>query len=102
MNVPDIKVLGARLVLRPDKAEAKTASGIILSAASQEEQNTGTVVVVGPGQRLDNGTVFPMDINVGDEVIYARTAGVPLNHKGEDYLVINEAHVLAVFPKGTV
>lgn len=102
MKIPNINVLGARLVLRPDKAEEKTASGIILPTAAQEEQHTGTVVVVGTGQRLDNGTTFPMEVAVGDKVIYLRTAGVPVTYEGEDYLVINEAHVLATFPKAGV
>lgn len=102
MKTPDIKVLGARIVLRPDKQEEKTSFGIILPASAQEEQHTGTVVVVGTGQRLDNGTTFPMDIEVGEKVIYMRTAGVPVTYEGEDYLVINEAHVLAIFPKAGV
>jgi chaperonin GroES len=99
MKIPDIKVLGARLVLAPEKIEEKTASGIILPTAAQEENHVGTVVVVGPGQRFDNGAAFPMDINVGDRVMYLRTAGVPVQYDGEDYLVINEAHILAIFPK---
>lgn len=99
MNIPDIKVLGARLVLRPDKTEDKTTSGIIIPTKAQEENHTGTVVVVGPGQRLNSGATFPMDINVGDKVIYMRTSGVPVKYDGEDYIVINESHILAIFPQ---
>lgn len=99
MSEVNIKVLGARVVLEPEAIEDKTASGIILPPKAQEEQQLGTVVVVGPGRRLENGTVFPMDLQIGDRVLYARTAGVPVQKDGKDYLVINEAHILAVFPK---
>lgn len=98
MDTPNIKVLGARMVLKPDKSEDTTKAGIILPQKAQEETFTGTVVAVGDGQRLDNGTSFPMSVNVGDRVLYMRTSGIPVEFGDTEYLVINEAHVLAIFP----
>lgn len=98
MKTPNIQVIGARVVLRQDKPEEQTAGGIILPTKAQEETLTGTVVVVGDGQRLDNGAFFPLNVQVGDRVLYMRTAGIPVEYEGEEYLVINESHILAIFP----
>lgn len=100
MKIPNIQVIGARVVLQQDKPEEITSGGIVLPSKAQEETLTGTVVVVGEGQRLDNGTIFPLNVAVGDRVLYMRTAGIPVEYEGEQYLVINESHILAVFPKG--
>lgn len=100
MKIPNIEVIGARVVLRPDSPKEVTSGGIILPEKAQEETLTGTIVVVGEGQRLDNGTIFPLNVSVGDSVLYMRTAGIPVEYEGEQYLVINESHILAVFPKG--
>ena len=91
-----IKVFGARLVLIPDKKEEQTTSGIILPEKAQEETYTGTVIAVGQGVRLENGTHFPMEVQVGDKVMYSRLAGVPYEENGEHYLIINENHIIAI------
>jgi chaperonin GroES len=92
----NIKVFGARMVLKPDKKEETTKSGILLPEKAQEETYTGTVIAVGNGMRLENGSHFPMEVQVGDRVIYSRIAGVPYEHEGENYLIINENHIVAV------
>lgn len=93
----ELKLMGARLALRPDGKEAQTKSGLILPEKAQEENFTGTVVAVGPGVRLENGTTFPMEVEVGNRVMYSQIAGVPVDFKGETLLIINEAHIVAVF-----
>lgn len=99
MTYPNIKVIGARAVILPERPEQQTTGGIIIPNKSQEETFTGTVVAVGEGQRLENGTHFPMSVVPGDRVMYMRTSGVPVTYDKVDYLVINEAHILAIFPK---
>lgn len=98
-NASNIKVIGARMVLIPEHVDNKTASGIYIPDKAQEETFTGVVVAVGEGQRLESGAHFPMSVNVGDKVLYMRTSGVPVEYDGVTHIVINESHVLAIFPK---
>lgn len=91
-----IKVLGARVVIKLEKEDDKTESGIILAPDNKEPKFEGVVVSTGDGVRLENGVKMPMDIAPGDRVIYSRMAGVPINYEGEDFLVINERDVIAV------
>lgn len=94
-----LKLLGARLALRPDGKDETTKGGIVLLEKDQEQNFLGTVTHVGPGTRLDNGQTFPMEVEVGDRVMYSRMAGVPMEVDGEELLIINEAHIVAVLPK---
>lgn len=91
-----LKVLGARAVVKLEEAENTTASGIIIATTEKDPKFEGEVVATGEGQRLENGTYFPMEIAPGDRVIYSRMAGVPVSYKGENLLVINERDVIAV------
>lgn len=91
-----IKVLGARVVVKLEKEEDKTPGGIVLMNNTKEPKFEGKVVATGTGARLENGTQMPMDVSVGDRVIYSRMAGVPINYKEEDFLVINERDIIAV------
>lgn len=91
-----LKVLGARAVIKLEEADNTTASGIIITTQEQDPKYEGEVVGVGEGQRLENGTYFPMEVEPGDRVIYSRMAGVPVSYKGENFLVINERDIIAV------
>lgn len=93
-----MKVFGARMIVRMDKADNKTMGGIIIPGAENEQVTKGEVVAAGEGMRLDNGAIFPMEVAVGDRVIIAPNAGSPVivENDSNDYLVVNEAHVLAV------
>ncbi|MCX7610286.1 MAG: co-chaperone GroES [Ignavibacterium sp.] len=95
-----IKVFGARVVLKIDEPEQQTMSGIIIPEKAQEKTYTGTVVAKGDGQRLSSGAHFPIELEIGDKVLYTRLAGVPIEIEGEEgqFLVINERDILAVFP----
>ncbi|WP_422661618.1 co-chaperone GroES (plasmid) [Paenibacillus sp. EC2-1] len=90
-----LQPMGARLGIRPDATEESTNSGIILTG-SQEPKFEGTVVVTGPGARLENGSQMPMDTKAGDRVVYSRLAGVPVEYNGEQILIINERDIIAV------
>lgn len=97
-----VKVLGARVVLKMDEQEEQTKNGIILpDSMAKEPTFTGLVVSAGDGQRLSNGTKFPLDVEIGDRVLYQKLAGVPTQIEGEEgeFLVINERDILAIFPK---
>lgn len=93
-----LKVLGSRAVVKLDEKENKTLGGIIISTSEAEPTDTGVVMAVGDGQRLDNGTSFPMTVKVGDMVIVNPMSSAPVSVPGEsgNFIVINEVHILAV------
>lgn len=91
-----LKVIGARLVVKLDEESNVTQSGIVIVQDTKEPKYEGTVVAVGTGARLENGTKMPMEVNVGDRIIYSRMAGIPVEHEGEKLLIINERDVSAI------
>lgn len=91
-----IKVLGARVVIKVEETSNTRPSGLIIMQDNAEPKYQGIVVATGEGARLENGTRMPMDISVGDNAIYSRMAGVPIEWGGESLLVINERDVIAV------
>lgn len=92
-----MKVFGARCIVKENKKDNnKTKSGIIIPGSEKEPTYNGRVIAVGQGALLDNGIRVPMDIKVGDEVIYTAFAGTPINDKGETYLIINERDILVI------
>ena len=95
-----LKTFGARAIVRLDNPETEV-NGIIIPTAQNEPVHKGEIVAVGNGTRLDNGSYFPMEVKVGDYVIFSPMAGVPVEVPGDDnkYLVINEAHILCVVDK---
>lgn len=94
-----IKVLGARVVIKLEQESDTTPSGLVLVQDHKEPKFEGKVVATGNGARLENGTQMPMEVSIGDNVIYSRMAGVPINYNGEDFLVINERDIIAVITK---
>lgn len=86
--------LGDRVVVRQIEAEDVTASGIVLPDTAQEKPLRGTVVAVGDG-RWENGTRVPLDVEVGDEVIYSKYGGTDIAVEGEDLLILRESDILA-------
>lgn len=91
MSTVTIKPLADRVVLSPEAAETKTASGIIIPDTAKEKPQKGTVVAVGPGTK-DN----PITLKVGDAVLYGKYAGNELKLDGNDYLIMRESDVLAI------
>jgi len=98
MSQVNVKLIGGRVAVKPVEKESVTSFGIIIPEKYQEDNYVGVVVAVGSGTRLDNGVYFPVEVEVGDKVLYSRLAGAPFEQDGETYLVINEGHILAVFP----
>ena len=93
-----IRPIDARVVVKKPTRQERTDSGIILPDTVEEGQQTaqGEVVAVGPGSRAVNGELMPMEIKVGDRIVYGKFQGVEINHKGEELFVVMERDVIAV------
>jgi len=89
-----LKPLGDRIVVRQISAEEVTASGIVLPDTAQEKPQRGEVLAVGDG-RYDDGERVPLDVQVGDEVIYSKYGGTEVTIDDEDLLILRESDVLA-------
>ncbi|MGO1510306.1 MAG: co-chaperone GroES [Actinomycetaceae bacterium] len=91
-----IKPLEDRVVVQTLEAEQTTASGLVIPDTAKEKPQEGTVVAVGPGRVDDNGNRVPLDVAVGDVVLYSKYGGTEVKHDGEDYLVLSARDLLAV------
>lgn len=92
----NLKPLGDRVVLKVLEAEEKTASGIVLPDTAKEKPQQGKILAVGPGKRSDDGKVIPMEVKVGDIVLFAKYAGTEVKHQSEEVLVLRESDILAI------
>ena len=92
----NLKPLGDRVVLKPVEREERTKSGIVLPDTAKEKPQEGIVEAVGTGRILDTGTKVPMELKVGDKVLYAKYAGNEFKLEEIEYLIISEKDVLAV------
>ena len=93
----NLKPLDDRIVVRPAEAETQTASGLVIPDTAKEKPQQGEVLAVGPGKRAEStGELLPVDIKVGDTVLYSKYGGTEVTSGGEDLLVLNGRDVLAV------
>ena len=91
-----IKPLEDRLVIKAIEAEQTTASGLVIPDTAKEKPQEGEVIAVGPGRVDDNGNRVPLDVNVGDKVIFSKYGGTEVKYGGEDLLILSARDVLAV------
>lgn len=91
-----IKPLEDRIVIQQVEAEQTTASGLVIPDSAKEKPQEGLVMAVGPGRIDDNGNRVPLDIAVGDLVIYSKYGGTEVKYGGEELLVLSARDVLAV------
>ncbi len=91
-----IKPLSDRVVIKPAPAEEKTKGGIILPDTAKEKPVVGEIVAVGPGKVADDGKKVPMELKVGDKVLYGKYSGTEVTVEGEEYLIMREADIFAV------
>ena len=91
-----IKPLADRVVIKPSPAEEKTKGGIILPDTAKEKPVVGEVVAAGPGRRGDDGKLVPMELKVGDKVLYGKYSGTEVTLDGEEYLIMRETDIFAV------
>lgn len=92
----NLQPLADRIVVKALAQEEKTKSGIVLPDTAKEKPQEGEVLAVGPGKMADDGSRMPMEVKVGDKVIYSKYAGTEVKIDGEEYLVLKETDVLAI------
>ena len=91
-----IKPLADRVLIEPAPAEEKTESGLYIPDNAKEKPMQGKVIAVGPGKKDENGKAIPMDIKVGDQVLYGKYSGTEVSVEGKDYLIVRESDVFAI------
>lgn len=94
-----IKPLEDRIVVKALEAETTTAFGIVIPDSAKEKPQEGEVVAVGPGRIDDKGNRVPLDLAVGDKVIYSKYGGTEVKYAGEEFLILSARDVLAVVVK---
>ena len=93
----NIKPLEDRIVVQPLDAEQTTASGLVIPDTAKEKPQEGEVIAVGPGRFNEDGDErLPLDIKVGDKVIYSKYGGTEVKYSGEEYLILSARDVLAI------
>ena len=95
----NIKPLEDKVLVQIAEAETTTASGLVIPDSAAEKPQEAVVIAVGPGRLDDNGNRVPIDVAVGDKVIYSKYGGTEFNYDGEEYLVLSARDVLAVIGK---
>ena len=92
----NLQPLEDRIVVRPSESEETTASGLVIPDTAKEKPQQGEVIAVGPGRRSDStGEVIPVDVAVGDTVVYSKYGGTEITVEGEELLILNARDVLA-------
>lgn len=94
-----IKPLADRVIVKPAKADEKTAGGIILPDTAKEKPIEGTVVAVGPGKTSDDGKLIKPEVKVGDKVLYGKYSGTEVTIDGEEYLIMRESDIFGIINK---
>ena len=95
-----LQPLDDRIVVRANESEATTASGLVIPDTAKEKPQQGEVLAVGPGRRSDQtGELIPVDVTLGDTVVYSKYGGTEITVEGEDVLILNARDVLAVVTK---
>ena len=91
-----LKPLGDRIVVKVLSEEKKTKGGIVLPDTAKEKPTEGEVVAVGTGKILDNGTKQPVEVKVGDHIIFSKYAGTEVKFNGEEVIIMDQRDILAV------
>ena len=94
-----LKPLGDRIVVKVLSEEKKTKGGIVLPDTAKEKPTEGEVLAVGTGKILDNGTKQPVEVKVGDHIIFSKYAGTEVKVDGEELIIFSERDVLAIIEK---
>jgi chaperonin GroES len=91
-----LRPLGDRVVIKPTPREEMTKSGIVLPDTAKEKPQEGEIIAAGPGKINDDGKREPMDVKVGDKVLYAKYAGTEFKIDDEDLLIVSQKDILAI------
>lgn len=92
----NLRPLGSRVVVEPIEQEEVTAGGIVLPETAKEKPQQGKVLAVGPGDRDEDGDYIPMDVKVGDRVLFAKYSGTEVKVDGKKLLILRESDILAI------
>ena len=92
-----IQPLGDRVLVSPLEAEQKTAGGIVIPDAAKEKQQRGKVAAVGKGRIGEDGKIVPLEVKVGDEVLFGRYSGSEIKIGANEYLIVKEDDILGIF-----
>jgi len=92
----NIRPLQDRVVVRRTEEESTSAGGIVLPGSATEKPSQGEVLAVGPGKKLESGTVQPVDLKAGDRVLFGQYSGSTVKIDGEELLIMNESEVFGV------
>jgi chaperonin GroES len=95
-----LKPLSDRIIAKATGAEEVTKGGIVLPDTAKEKPQEGEVIAAGPGRLLDSGKVVPMDVKVGDKIIFSKYGGTEVKVDGEEYIILRQDDVLAVLESG--
>lgn len=94
----NIKPLADKVLVKPDDvSESKTSGGIIIPDTAKEKPQKGKIVAVGPGRTDENGKIIKMNVKIGDKVLYSKYGGNEIEYEGEQYLIMSESDIYAVF-----
>jgi len=93
-----LQPLEDRIVVKPSEGEEMTASGLVIPDTAKEKPQEGEVIAVGPG-RFEDGDRVPLDVKVGDKVIYSKYGGTEVKLAGDEYLILSARDVLAIVNK---
>ena len=92
----NLKPLDDRIVVRPNEAEQTTVSGLVIPDTAKEKPQQGEVLAAGPGRRSEQtGEIIPLDVKVGDTVVYSKYGGTEITVDGEEVLILSSRDVLA-------
>ena len=92
----NIRPLQDRVVVKRTEEETKSAGGIVIPGSAAEKPSQGEVIAVGPGKKLENGSIQPVDLKAGDRVLFGQYAGSTVKLDGEEYLIMSESEVFGV------
>lgn len=85
-----------KIIVKQAEAQTQTASGLYIPDNAKEKPQQGEVLAVGPGRRDVKGERIPMDVKVGDKVLYSKYGGTEVHYEGEDYLIVGARDILAI------
>ena len=100
MEELQVRPMNDRVFIKPIEEEGKTAGGIVLPEKSKERPQRATVIAVGPGKLLDNGTRVPLDVKIGDMILFKKHHGDELRIANQDYKFLDESAILAIISEG--
>ena len=92
----NVKPLADRVIIEPAAAEEKTAGGIIIPDTAKEKPQEGEVVAIGNGAKTEDGKIIPMDVKVGDKVLFGKWSGTEVKIDGDEYSIMKESDIMGI------